>query len=363
MLTLVAISDPIWAAPKHYSRPQRFYLSFLRDERDLPFLTLTVRITLTMLPIAVLLYLPFIQGWLWWSLAVVYQWLNHIVYKGPFGLMLHCTSHRPLFRRESGFLNLYLPWVLSPFFGHSPDTYFTHHIGMHHAENNLWEDESSTMPYQRDSPHDFLRYFGSFLLTGIYRLAAYFSRKGRKKLLHRAVRGEILFFLWCIAWSFVSLKATVCVFIIPFLIYRLIAMMGNWAQHAFIDPADPANPYKNSVTCINTPYNHKCWNDGYHISHHERQTMHWTEHPAYFRKTLDRYIAEDAIVFDGIHFLHVFIYLMRKRYDLLAARFVNLGNRYPDEEAVMAMLRYRTQRIGRPEAVRRNLSAMPVATS
>jgi hypothetical protein len=122
-------------------------------------------------------------------------------------------------------------------------------------------------------------------------------------------------------------------------------MMGNWAQHSFIDATDPGNEYKSSITCINTKYNLKCWNDGYHISHHEKQSMHWTEHPVYFQKTLNKYVTNKAIVFDGIHFLHVFIWLMRKRYDLLAKNYVTLDDRYHSDEEVVSFLKSRTEKI------------------
>lgn len=361
MKSLGTITDPVFVKPSGYGRLDRFYLRFIRDERDLPFVRLTVRITLTMLPLAVILYLPFVKGW-WWALAAIaYQYLNNFTYKGPFGLMLHCTSHRKLFRKEYDWLNHYLPWVIAPFFGHSPETYYTHHIGMHHAENNLEDDESSTMPYNRDSLRGFGHYFGKFLFTGIYHLAAYFFRKKRKRLLYRSVRGEMLFILFCTALCFVNWPATLVVFIIPFFLYRLIAMMGNWAQHAFIDAADPGNDYKNSITCINTKYNLKCWNDGYHISHHEKQAMHWTEHPVYFQKTLDKYVRNEAIVFDGIHFLHVFIWLMRKRYDLLAKNYVNIGNRFENDDQVIAFLKSRTRKIVRPLELRAPMPTVEVA--
>ena len=345
MKPLQALTDPVFVKPAQYSAFDSFLLRAIRDERDLPFVHLTLRITVTMLPVAVLLYMPFVKGW-WWALAAVaYQFLNNITYKGPFGLMLHCTSHRKLFKKEYEGLNNYIPWVLAPFFGHSPETYYTHHIGMHHAENNLEDDESSTMPYDRDSLRGWLHYFGKFLFTGIYHLATYFFRKKRQRLLFRSVRGEIMFILFCAAMCFVSWPATLMVFIIPFFLYRLVAMMGNWAQHAFIGADDPGNAYKNSITCINTKYNVKCWNDGYHISHHQRQTMHYTEHPGYFLKTLDGYVKNEAIVFDGIHFLHVFIWLMRKRYDLLAKHFVNIGDRFANDEEVKAFLKSRTRKI------------------
>jgi len=345
MKSLGSITDPVFRKSP-LNAADRFFLRFIRDERDLPFIYLTLQISFTLIPLAVLLYLPFVTGWAWAAAAVAYQFLNNFTFKGPFGLMLHCTSHRVLFRKEYGFMNHYLPWVIAPLFGHSPETYYTHHIGMHHAENNLEEDESSTMPYQRDSIRGFCRYFGIFLFVGIYHLAAYFFRKKRKRLLYRSVRGELLFILFCTGMCFVSWPATLVVFIIPFFLYRLIAMMGNWAQHAFVCAEDPGNPYRNSITCINTSYNHKCWNDGYHISHHQKQTMHWTEHPAYFRKTLDQYIRHNAVVFDGIHFLHVFIWLMGKRYDLLARHFVNIGDRFTANEEVIVFLKSRVNRIG-----------------
>ncbi len=344
MIVLGEIKDPV-SSGKAVTSLDRFFASMLRDERDLPFVYLTLKITFTLIPLAVLLYVPSLPGWLWWFAAVLYQFYNNVVFKGPYGLMMHCTSHRAFFKHEYRFLNHYLPWIIGPFFGQTPETYYTHHVGMHHPENNMPEDESSTMKFQRDSFASFSVYLGTFLFMGIYHLCSYFVRKNRKKLLYRSVRGELLFIAMCVALCFVNAPATIVVFILPFVTFRVIAMTGNWAQHAFIDATDPENAYKNSVTCINTKYNVKCWNDGYHISHHIHPTMHWTEHPVYFKSTLQEYVDNNAIVFDGIHFLHVFIYLMRNRYDLLAKHFVNIGNRFKSDEEVIAFLRSRTGRI------------------
>ncbi|MES2702202.1 MAG: fatty acid desaturase [Bacteroidota bacterium] len=344
MKSLEPITDPV-SAKEPAGRLDEFFVSLLRDKRDLPFVHLTLKITFTLIPLAALLFVPGIPGWLWWVAALLYQYLNNVAFKGPYGLMMHCTSHRPWFKQEYGFMNYYLPWVIGPLFGQTPETYYTHHVGMHHPENNMPEDESSTMKYQRDSLKGFAHYLGNFLFMGIYHLCSYFVRKRRKQLLYRSVRGELLFIAMCVALCFINGPATFVVFILPFLTFRVIAMTGNWAQHAFIDPSDPENAYKNSVTCINTKYNVKCWNDGYHISHHLKPTMHWTEHPEYFRATLQEYIDNDAIVFEHIHFLHVFIYLMRDRYDLLARHFVNLGDRYKSDEEIITLLRSRTGKI------------------
>jgi len=344
MKNLAEIIDPVSVA-KPESRADRFFVSLLRDERDLPFVYLTLKITFTLLPLAALLYTHIMPFWLWMVVALAYQYFNNVVFKGPYGLMMHCTSHRVWFRQQYGMLNYYLPWIIGPFFGQTPETYYTHHVGMHHPENNMPDDESSTMKFQRDSLKGFSVYLGTFLFAGIYHLCTYFVRKRRKRLLFRSVRGELLFMAMCVGLCFINWPATLVVFILPFFTFRIIAMTGNWAQHAFINAADPENCYKNSVTCINTKYNVKCWNDGYHISHHLQSTMHWTEHPVYFQNTLQEYIDNDAIVFDGIHFLHVFIYLMRNRYDLLAKHFVNLGGRYKSDEEIIAKLRELTKKI------------------
>ncbi|MBS1688149.1 MAG: fatty acid desaturase [Bacteroidetes bacterium] len=345
MRYLAEITDPTYAQLEKESKLDKFFISLIKDPRDLPFVYLTINITVTLIPLAVLLYLPFVSGWFWWLCAIAYLYFNNFAFKGPFGLMLHCTSHRVFFKREYGILNHYLPWVLGPLFGQTPETYYSHHIGMHHPENNMPDDDSCTMFYQRDSLRGFGMYLGSFFFIGIFNLANYFIKKKRRKLLIRSVRGELVFILGCIALCFVNWPATLVVFILPFVISRIIMMMGNWAQHAFIGADDPDNAYKNSITCINTKYNHKCWNDGYHISHHIKPSMHWTEHPVYFKKTINEYIANDAIVFDGIHFLHVFVFLVRKRYDLLAKYFVNIGDRYKTDEEIIEFLKLRTQKI------------------
>lgn len=348
MIDLPPNTDPVYTAPESFSRLDRFFLGLINDERDLPFIYLTLKISATLLPLAVLLFMPFLQGWAWLAVAALYLFLNNVTYKGPFGLMMHCSSHRPLYKRKYGALNHVIPWVLAPFFGQSPETYFAHHVGMHHVENNMEDDESSTMPYQRDSGAHFTRYFFTFLFTGIYTLAVYHFTKRSRKLGWRTVRGELLFIAFCTALCFVNWQATLVVFILPFLAFRLVAMAGNWVQHTFICPLEPANDFRNSITCINVKFNHKCWNDGYHISHHVNPTLHWTEHPEYFRANLDKFAENRSVVFAGLNFLDIFILLMRKRYDLLAERFVNVGGRFKNDEEVIAHLKSRVAPIPFP---------------
>jgi hypothetical protein len=141
----------------------------------------------------------------------------------------------------------------------------------------------------------------------------------------------------------VSFKATLFVFIIPYLSTRLLMMCGNWGQHAFVDKDSPDCEYRNSITCINTTYNRRCFNDGYHIGHHIKQTRHWTEMPEDFQKNIDTYAKERAIVFEGIDFFMVWVCLMLKRYDWLARKYVKLPGGPQTEDEIIALLKSRTQ--------------------
>ncbi|UOG73328.1 fatty acid desaturase [Hymenobacter tibetensis] len=351
MKLLTSLTDPEYHPPTGPSRLHRWLRGYVQDERDMPFVYLLLHLSGTMVPLAVLLFVPGLPGPAWWVVAGVYTLLGNLRFKGPFGLMLHCTTHRVLFKKRYGWLNHYVPWVIGPLFGQTPESYFTHHLGMHHPENNSPEDESSTMFYQRDSLVSFLHYLGDFLLLGVARLVGYFTRRHKTTLRRRLLRGELTYVVVTLGLGWLNLPATLVVLVLPLVIARVVMMLGNWTQHAFIAAHSPENCYTNSVTCINTPYNHACWNDGYHISHHLKPALHWTDHPAHFRANLAQYARYDAIVFDGIHFLHVFSYLMRQRYDLLARHFVELHDPHRTEEEVVALLRSRTQRLPRPVLV------------
>ena len=343
------LTDPTFVKPDGYSKFDQFWVDKIKDERDLPFVHLSIKITLIMIPLGILLYMPFIEGWVWWTIAALYFYFNNFVYKAGFGLMLHCTSHRPWFKSKYKFMNHYLPWFVGPFFGQTPETYFSHHIGMHHLENNLEADESTTMTYQRDSFGGWFKYYLNFLFTGLITLAQYFHKRNRNKLRNKVIRGEFSFFLLCFLLGyFISWPATIMVFVIPFIISRIIMMLGNWAQHAFVDYDDPNNCYKNSITCINTNYNHKAWNDGYHISHHIKPTLHWTLHPNHLTENLQEYIDNEALVFDNIHFLHVWWYLMTKNYDKLLDNLVNIdGKMWKSREHALSVMLERTKKMER----------------
>jgi hypothetical protein len=336
----LVITDPR-QEPRARSALDRFAVRLLNEERDIVFARLAFLQSVLVIPLAVAFFAaPHVS----WLLAIPYWLLVLAVFLGPYILMLHNTSHRKLFKRQHEWLNAYIPLVLGPFFGESPGTYFAHHVGMHHPENNLRDDLSSTLDYQRDSFVDFMRYFARFFAIGLIELSVYFHKRGRYALMRKALIGELGYYAGAAALAAWNWRATVVVFLVPFLVARFMMMAGNWGQHAFIDLAAPENCYRNSVTCINVSYNRKCFNDGYHIGHHLKATRHWTEMPLEFEQNLARYAEEGALVFRGVDFFMIWALLMLKRYDWLARRVVALDETPRTEAELIAMMRARTRR-------------------
>ncbi|PKN54936.1 MAG: fatty acid desaturase [Deltaproteobacteria bacterium HGW-Deltaproteobacteria-14] len=320
----------------------RWAVRFVRDPRDAVFVTLTASALVVMLTMAILAFVPGVLS-PWYALA--YLAVLFAGFVDRYILMLHCTSHRRLFGRGLGALNHVIPAVLGPLMGQTPYTYFAHHVGMHHPENNLADDLSCTLKYRRDSFAHFMRYFGSFFFFGIFELTRYHLQRKQMKLARMAVLGELTWYLLVVGLAFVNLAATLVVLVIPLVLVRFLMMAGNWSQHAFIDARDVANPYKNSITCINTRYNRRCFNDGYHIGHHVKANRHWADMPSDFAANLDRYRDEDAVVFEGVDYFQIWAMLMLKRYDALAKRFVELRGDARTPTEVAALLRERTRPI------------------
>lgn len=338
----VILTDPTFQPKARHDWLDRKLLEVIEEERDLPLARMLALMAMVLWPAAVYLYAQ--ESLRWWQILGYYALLFGFFYD-RFILALHNYSHRRLFKKRHKWLSRFITWTVGPFAGETPETYFVHHIGMHHAEGNLLADLSSTMQYRRDSVPGFLHYWASFFFFIHPALIRYLVQRKRWVLVRRMVLGELGWLSAVIGLSFISWQATLVVFIIPMVLSRFLMMAGNWAQHAFVAPEQPDNDRKSSIVCINTRYNRRCFNDGYHIGHHEKPNLHWTEMPRDFLNKQAKYIEDEAIVFEGIDYFEVWLMLMLKRYDVLARKMVMLdGVDRPERERV-ALLRHRTQPI------------------
>jgi fatty acid desaturase len=195
---------------------------------------------------------------------------------------------------------------------------------------------------QRDRFSHWLHYVGTFLFLGLPKLAMYHWKRGTKRMFWRLILGEAAFWSTCAVLFSFNPRATFVVFLLPVLVVRLLMMAGNWGQHAFIDPAAPGESWRSSITCINTPYNTRCFNDGFHTMHHKKPKMHWSEYPDLLATEPTRYGEQDALVFDGVDFFQVWALLMLGRHRELARRVVRLpGAPARTDEEMEAVLRQR----------------------
>ncbi|RLB55790.1 MAG: fatty acid desaturase [Deltaproteobacteria bacterium] len=356
---VLEITDPVVDTQPKPGIAGAIFGNMIRDERDLPFIRLAFLLSVLFIPLAAYLFIP--GNFNWWLVGV--YWLLYGWFLGPYILMLHNTSHRVLFKKKYDFLNHYIPWVIGPFVGMSPETYYVHHMAMHHVDGNLPDDLSSTMKYQRDSFIDFLKYYFTFIF-GTVGFVMYLVKRKRTKMVTRFLMGEGTFLVITAALLYWNFWPALMLFAIPLVFTRLMLMAGNWGQHAFVDPEEPKNDYRTVISFVNSPYNHRCFNDGYHLGHHLKASRHWLDMPADFLDKREKMIENRTLVFDKLDYFMIFVLLMLKRYKTLTKYIVQLDPENPLSEDELLELFHRRLRKFDP-ATLRELSTFtpPVASS
>jgi len=307
----------------------------LPDKRDMPMLYLQLNIIEYIVPgMLFLFYINMMANppplYVRNILGLLYVVGNTLLFEERFILMLHYQSHRPIYDRKYGFLNDYVNWVLTPFYGIPSGVYKLHHVVMHHVENNHELDISSTENYQRDSLLCFLTYWARFALLIYAELPLYCIKTKRWQWLRRALTGLAIWLttITCLA-KFVNFWGTFWVFILPVFVTFLALSFGNWSQHIFVDPTRPEVNYALTYNCIDTFVNRRTFNDGYHVIHHYNARMHWSELAEHFHSEAAqaKHLAEGALTFRGLHFFDVGIYVMSGRLHKLAEHYVHLGSK------------------------------------
>ncbi|KAI9925997.1 hypothetical protein MW887_004456 [Aspergillus wentii] len=294
----------------------------VRVPTDVVMVTHLILYFTTLVPSAFYLYYRFS----WWH--GVLHWILQLWYCGAFTLMKHQHIHgNGVLSSKYVVFDTLFPYLLDPMLGHTWNSYFYHHIKHHHVEGNGPDDLSTTMFYDRDSIADLARYVGRFFFLIWFDLPRYFWRKGQTKYALRAGFWELSNYLSLyLLYNYVNARATVFVFLLPLTVMRLGLMVGNWGQHAFVDPIDPDSDFRSSITLIDVPSNRFSFNDGYHTSHHLNPRRHWRDHPVAFVKQKERYAEERALVFRNIDYIFITVHLMRKDYPHLARCLIPMGD-------------------------------------
>lgn len=317
----------------------------VRHETDVAMLTHLIIYFTTSVPSALVLFRHFTYT------HAVLHFVMQMYYVGSYTLMQHQHIHqRGILAKTYGLFDRAFPYILDPLMGHTWNSYYYHHVKHHHVEGNGPDDLSSTIRYQRDSVPDFLHYVGRFFFLVWLDLPLYFLGKNRPGLAIRAAGSELATYVYYYFMSrLVGTKATLFVYILPFVMLRMGLMVGNWGQHAFVDSDEPDSDFRSSITVVDVAVslsklharpmigrdtrktnegqsNRFCFNDGYHTSHHLNPLRHWRDHPISFLEQKHTYAKEGALVFHDIDFLMITFRLLRKDYEHLAKCLVPMGD-------------------------------------
>lgn len=216
----------------------------VRYNTDVVMLTHLILYFTTLVPSALLLYYRF--SWI----HGVLHWVLQLWCCGSFTLMKHQHIHmNGVLSPKYGLFDMLFPYLLDPLLGHTWNSYYYHHIKHHHVEGNGPNDLSTTMWYNRDSVPDFACYVGRFFFLVWYDLPMYFARKGQMKNATRAAFWELSNYATIyLLYNYVNPRATLFVLILPLLVMRIGLMVGNWGQHAFVDPTSPESDFRSSIT-------------------------------------------------------------------------------------------------------------------
>jgi len=285
-----------------------------------------------------MLSLPISGYWLFCSFSWIRAILHVVLvleFLTQFTSMLHNACHRRLYKTSYFYFEPIIHYFLNPFMGQTWNTYYYHHIKHHHVTGNGPDDLSSTETYERDNYIHFLIYFFRFVLFTLVELPIYFINRSQYYYAFSMVSGECsCYLIYSYLWSYNPLAITF-VFLVPRGIILFGMMSGNFVQHAFVDPRDSENSFKNSITCIDCHYNTLSFNDGYHSSHHINPLRHWSEHSKFFIDNVPHIkTIGGGIVFKNIDYLGIWWLLMTRNYVKLATHFVDLTGEKSNEEII-----------------------------
>jgi hypothetical protein len=326
----------------------------MKDERDSPYLFSYIGIGIYAPLLFIgsyyfqVVYLDAKNHWGWenWLAALAYNVLNYGPYFAFFSqvaTMIHKEGHTPkgMFKKPFEVFNNFHGHFLAMLYGHVPQGYPMGHMRIHHKHDNAAEDVTSTIFYNRSHAARFLIYLLEFALfwTGIS-VAHYHYKKGKMAEFRKMVYGMLAFYGFMAVVMSINFWFGFAYLLIPHLSCIFLLAAINYTWHAWTDPSEPKNIYKNSITVLDGQYN--VYNEDFHVEHHKRPQTHWREYPVNFEKHIEEYKQNRAVIFQDTQAFEIFFLILFNDFEKMADKFVDLNGDMSREE-IIALLKYRLQ--------------------
>lgn len=305
-------------------------LPHLKDSRDLPMVHLAFNFYCLVPPAALGVFAAFRYSVPYAHLiGLAYVLFLNLVFAERCVLLTHYWTHRKVFRNE--LLDWLAPNVMFCFWFPliPPGGYEVHHVRMHHNQNNqnAWKlggDSTSTNWLKRDSPLSFLKYYCRFWVVSYPEIVLYALRIRRFKEV--AITSASIVVTFAIYWAVSSFELAAARWVFPMnaVVLSVALALGNYGQHALVDPKRHTENVGLAYNLIDTPTNKITFNDGYHLLHHENARRHWSELPKYWHENLRTYKENKSLTFRGLCFADIALYVLFGRFEKLASYYVHI---------------------------------------
>jgi fatty acid desaturase len=238
----------------------------------------------------------------WWAVVLTFTAIA-----ASYCWNLQCISHN--FIHNPFFTNVWLNRAFSVLesvaLGVPHLLYHHYHMNHHFGDNDAkgpdgtTKDWSSIYRHSSDAqPEPFWRYvLLSFWRVELGRVLRVTFKHGRKQIVQLVIETMAVAVFW-ITMLAVDWRFFVCFYLPSYYIGWMLSYAEGYLEHY---RGQPGNPYANSVSSYNRPYNLLWFNNGYHQEHHWDAKVHWTRMRQLHEQIKDDMSANGTRILRGPH--------------------------------------------------------------